>query len=384
MCGRAVQTKTSLQSAESIFIHYFPSNHNLRRNKDRGTDVVTSSLPIQQRSSDDCSYCKLDDNLNLSPGMKCIVFSKGLHVENGPTICMQEKVWGIIPHSGTINSPLDEGASKHFSNMMYNARSDTLYEKKTYRDLAIRGNTCIWVIDGFFEWKQPVKNVLSTCRTKQPYFVRRRDGLPLLVPGLWKSVKTGRKCEQSQEDLVLDTFTHLTTNACAPLHWLHHRQPVFLLDSKFATEWIINPSQGLVNEMSLLASAITEKDCFLEWHPVTKSMSKVNYRDTDSVEPIKIQTVPSVKSFFLGGMNNCGKIKTATKKGNLKVVTEVKHHTDRKRKYFRDQVLSPSLSQSIPKKESQGGSQDSFKRVKISKCEIEERKACITDFFKSK
>merc|ERR1719491_1847765 len=97
---------------------------------------------------DDYYFSKCHDNLNLSPGMKSIVFCKEpSQTENASpstvtpttstvtasepmsTICMREKVWGIVPRSGTRNMPLDEGPALHFSNMMYNARSDTLYEK---------------------------------------------------------------------------------------------------------------------------------------------------------------------------------------------------------------------------------------------------------------
>ena len=136
--------------------------------------------------------------------------------------------------------------------------------------------TCVWAIDGFFEWKQPGKNVLSNSSAKQPYFIQRRDGLPLLIPGLWKSVRTGRKRHRQQEipggsvsspdDILLDTFTHLTTDACEPLQWIHHRQPVFLWNSELATEWIMNPSEGLVTQMASSASSMTEKDSLLMWH----------------------------------------------------------------------------------------------------------------------
>lgn len=270
------------------------------------------------------------------------------------SICMREKVWGIVPRAGTKNHPLDQGPGQHFSNMMYNARSDTLYEKKTYRDLAIRGNTCVWAVDGFFEWKQPDKNVLSNSNAKQPYYVCRRDGRPLLIPGLWKSVRTGRRRQRPQEtsersspsyeDVLLDTFTHLTTGACAPLRWLHHRQPVFLWDTQLAIEWIMNPSEGLVDQMASLASGTTEEDSLLTWHPVTKSMSSVKYRNADSIIPIKIKTVPSVKSFFTGGASSTYKRKTTvyqgskgiTKVGNLN--REGNHGNGSKRKFINEDV----------------------------------------------
>jgi hypothetical protein len=63
-------------------------------------------------------------------------------------------------------------------------------------------------------------------------------------------------------------------------------------------EWLQNPSEELVNKMSTLSTDLTEEDSCLHWHPVKKDMSKVSYRDPDSVDPIKIEKVASVKSFF--------------------------------------------------------------------------------------
>jgi len=430
MCGRAVQTKTTLDSAEAILSRSHPSNYDSHVNKDEVTIRVNlPPRPPQQHSStkrccNDYYFSNRHDNLNLSPGMKSIVFCKEpCKTENGSpsttstattptsstttasettsTIRMREKVWGIVSRAGTKNLPLDEGPAQHFSNMMFNARSDTLYEKRTYRDLAIRGNTCVWAIDGFFEWKQPDKNVLSKNSNKQPYFVCRRDGLPLLIPGLWKSVRTGRRRQRSQdnygeslpssdEDILLDTFTHLTTDTCAPLRWLHHRQPVFLWNSQFANEWILNPSEGLVNQMASLASGVMEEDSLLTWHPVTKLMSNVKYRNADSIKPIKIETVPSVKSFFIGGVKNSNKRKTVTNQDKSKSRTILDHlnlkckdDIDLKRQRINEDVPIVTLSQSGQMKLVKVDHQEKTQGTKYDS-KSKKKKGTITNFFACK
>lgn len=423
MCGRAAQTNHSLQSAEAILLQLsIPHNNNI--NKHDG-NMVSSQKPLRQSSAIEFpngSHQKFNDNLNLSPGMKGVVFCKELSTDdNRPTtndntasttnhstsntltlkICMRVKVWGIVPREGTKKSPLDEGPGQHFSNMMYNARSDTLYEKKTYRDLAIRGNTCVWAIDGFFEWKQPGKNVLSNSSAKQPYFIQRRDGLPLLIPGLWKSVRTGRKRHRQQEipggsvsspdDILLDTFTHLTTDACEPLQWIHHRQPVFLWNSELATEWIMNPSEGLVTQMASSASSMTEKDSLLMWHPVTKLMSNVKYQNVDSVERIKIETVPSVKSFFIGGVSsNNRKITKAQHINNKNVTafsglkTKGKYGMNPKKNYIGEDLVSQNPSKTEEQKQLYGDNLR-CKKTQFKKGDYEAKtktkKGTITSFF---
>jgi len=321
MCGRTAQTKNSIDSAEVMLLG------SLQNEKSR------KGVSLKKLGESNTSSCEIKDNFNLSPGMMSIVFCKELSVDkdesNSKTakICRQEKVWGIVPRTGTKKSPLPEGPSKHFSHMMFNARSESLYQKRTFRDLVTRGNTCVWAIDGFFEWKQPDKNVLSKSKGKQPYYVYRKDGLPLLIPGLWNSVETGRQNTEGQNE-ILQTFTLLTTDACAPVQWLHHRQPVFIWNCNLAFEWIMNPNENLVHEMSSLASGVIKKDNRLVWHPVNKLMSNVKYRNADCTQPVKIETVRSVQSFFAGNVKKKDSPKNKNSDQNEKNLTRGKLKLD--------------------------------------------------------
>jgi putative SOS response-associated peptidase YedK len=134
------------------------------------------------------------DNFNLSPGHDAVVFTLG---QNG-AIEMDRKIWGLVPKGGMPSAPLPLGPSKHFANLMFNARSDTLFSKPTFSRLLNEGKTCVVAFDGFFEWKtDPVGGGKGK---KQPYFVFRNkegsdhDNSPrdyLLLAGLWTSVSTG-------------------------------------------------------------------------------------------------------------------------------------------------------------------------------------------------
>ena len=328
MCGRVAQSQRSLASAQTLFLVHrgapdeqsihirtvtssasgerepSPSrqnNHETRKGTlEEKTQTHTPSNFNDKESTITRTPSSFRDNFNLSPGMTSVVF----HATPTRTgITCSEKIWGLCPKSGSKSHPLPPGVSKHFSNLMYNARSDTLYEKKTFRPLALNGNTCIWCIDGFFEWKEPDKNVLSnqsaSGKRKQPYFVYRKDGLPLIIPGLFTKVKTGRIVDATGKEETIDTFTLITAAACQPLKWLHHRQPCFIWDMSLAKEWLYNPCQELVTQFSTWASELKdEEESCLGWHPVKKDMSKLSYRDRDSVDAIKIEKVASVKSFF--------------------------------------------------------------------------------------
>eukprot|EP00957_Ditylum_brightwellii_P186440 14194902-Ditylum_brightwellii.AAC.1 len=181
---------------------------------------------------------------------------------------------------------------------MFNARSDTLYDKVSFRKLALGGNTCVVAVDGFYEWKDASRNSIGSGGSsggKQPYFVHRKDGLPLLLAGLWTSVPTGR-CNQE----MMETFTILTTQSAKQLSWLHHRQPIILWNVHNAIKWMHKPSKQVLDEISNEASFVHHDN--LVWHPVTKQMSNSQYSGMDCTKPISLETVPSVKQFFTAGI----------------------------------------------------------------------------------
>lgn len=155
--------------------------------------------------------------------------------------------------------------------------------------------TCVVAVDGFYEWKESEKSAIGGGSGKQPYYVYRSDGKPLLIAGLWTSVPTGRGHGYDGKPEKLTTYTLLTTDACPKLQWLHHRQPVFVWDTASAVEWLQSPSQKLEKHMAKGASL--DHDA-VAWYPVSKKMNKTQYREKDCNVAIKIEKVASVKSFF--------------------------------------------------------------------------------------
>jgi len=336
MCGRAAQTADSLATAENILQQNArTSNYQVdpsSRNDSSSSHHHDNDSQQQQQHQDSDCY-------NLAPGNHFVIFHaaqpkqpRTAHAQNNENtttttitpnsssriITSSSKIWGLCPKHGTPKQPLEKGPGKHFANLMYNARSDTLYEKYTFSKLALGYQTCLWPISGYYEWKQDDADVLSNSKGKQPYFVkskRRGDGngkandIPLFIPGLWNRVKTGRKQkkklskndEEEWEDEYIETFTMITTEACSSLRWMHHRQPIMIYNLNLGIEWIFNPSDDVLQKMRQEATGYKENNhsnITIEWHPVTKKMSKISYKGEDCMDPIKIEKVPSVKSFF--------------------------------------------------------------------------------------
>lgn len=294
MCGRAAQT---------IGMVYAASNS------------LKSEPNFQGKVVD--NICPRVDNFNLSPGHDAVVIT----LNHKGELVLERKIWGLVTKGATRNSPIPEGKSKHFSNLMFNARADTLFEKPTFsRLLNERGKTCLVAFDGFFEWKPLIGKM------KQPYFVSRKvpvDGIGtsrpyILMAGLWTSVNTGYSFPKPA---TLDTFAILTTEVCNPLKWLHSRMPVCVWDEALAVQWLKQPSQKLLRQLD--EGANKTHGMMLQWHAVSTQMSSTKYRGTDSI--VAIPKLKSIKSFFAPvGNSTTEKTKNVERKDTKNKIADAK------------------------------------------------------------
>jgi putative SOS response-associated peptidase YedK len=277
MCGRTAQTGAAVRAAAEMLNVSLPLEI-------AAPHTSESSSPTNSKRSDSDNQDRLmRDNYNMSPGMDALVFV----LDSNDQIKVERKVWGLVTRGGTPSNPLPSGMGQHFSNLMFNARSDTMYQKPSFSQLAKSRKSCLVAFDGFYEWKTELGK-------KQPYFVYRKKlpkesangNLPfLLMPGLWTSVQTGR-----ETDPVLDTFTLITSDVCPSLKWLHTRMPVCLWDTNLAKEWLRSPSDKTFKKIEAQASEMEQ----FAWHAVTPDMSSVKYRSQDALKALpKMKTVDS-------------------------------------------------------------------------------------------
>jgi putative SOS response-associated peptidase YedK len=112
--------------------------------------------------------------------------------------------WGLVPWW----APDPKGGGR-----LINARSETVATRPSFRD-AFRARRCWVLADGFYEWARGPDN------RKQPYHIRRPDGRPFAMAGLWDRWRRG------DEEIV--SCTILTTTPSAVVAPLHDRMPVLL------------------------------------------------------------------------------------------------------------------------------------------------------------
>ena len=101
--------------------------------------------------------------------------------------------------------------------LVFNARVETLTEKATFRG-AVRHRRCVFLADAFYEWR---REGTGKAAMKTPYLVRRADGAPMALAGLWE---TWMGADGSE----VDTAAIVTCGANGTLAAIHHRMPAIL------------------------------------------------------------------------------------------------------------------------------------------------------------
>lgn len=141
--------------------------------------------------------------------------------------------WGLVPWFAKEPGPAAR---------MINARAESAATSPAFRD-ALQRRRCLLPADGFFEWQAG-----ATKRApKQPHLVRRGDGRPLALAGLWERWK-------GRDGTKIESCTVLTTTPNALLESIHDRMPVILAPESWSL-WLDRGMQDVERVLPLLVPA---------------------------------------------------------------------------------------------------------------------------------
>jgi len=179
--------------------------------------------------------------------------------------------WGLIP-----SWVKDAAAASEIRMKTFNARSETIHEKPSFRS-AVKSKRCLVLVRGYYEWQHREKERI-------PHFIYMKDEQPMAMAGLyenWTDRETGE---------LLRTCTIITTAASPMMGKIHNskkRMPV-ILARESEKEWI---DQGLPPDKALSYLEPVE-DSNLKAHTISKLISKrgVEKNVADLVEPFSYDT----------------------------------------------------------------------------------------------
>jgi len=165
--------------------------------------------------------------------------------------------WGLTPSWSKDMS---------FSARMINARSETIMEKPSFRNL-LSGKRCIVITDGYYEWQKAVSG-------KQPYYIHHPEGRLLPMAGLWDKWL-------NQEGKPVLSYTVITTAPQSELAFIHDRMPVILAPENL-DKWL----QTTNNPVQIVLPLLQPYRGMLEVYPVSKMVNSPANNSPACAQPL--------------------------------------------------------------------------------------------------
>ena len=202
---------------------------------------------------------------NVAPTLPvyAVAMSRG-DEEKGPHRALGTFRWGLIP--SWAKDPA-------IGNRMINARAEGIASKPAYR-AAVARRRCLIPADAFYEWQRR-QGSDGRPAGKLPWAVRRCDGQPMALAGLWEVWRD----KDDPDAEPVRSCAIVTTAANELMAPIHDRMPVILERADWAA-WL-DPSTPAEAVEALMAPA---RPGVLEAFPVSTRVNKVTNDGPDLLE----------------------------------------------------------------------------------------------------
>ena len=174
--------------------------------------------------------------------------------------------WGLLPP--WAEAPDDRGRQ-------INARSETVFEKPSFKSAALR-HRCLIPASGFYEWQKDGGQ-------SRPYFIHRLDDQPIAMAGIWR--------ESRFADASIATCAILTMDAYPSIAGIHHRMPV-MLDPEAWDAWL---DPGLRDPAALRRALRPLPETRIGAHEVSRAVNSPTNDRAELVEPANERPAPTAE-----------------------------------------------------------------------------------------
>jgi putative SOS response-associated peptidase YedK len=185
-------------------------------------------------------------------------------------------VWGLVPSWAKDPS---------IGSRLINARLETVAEKPAFRK-AFSTRRCLLPANGYYEWYTPEAATQVLGRPvkakKQPFFIHRADGRPLVMAGIYEIWRDPTK-SRDDDSAWLRTCSVITTEATDAVGHIHDRMPMVI--GKDAYDAWLDPSLT-DTDTALELLAVTEPGA-LEAYAVSTEVNSVKNNDRSLVQPLE-------------------------------------------------------------------------------------------------
>jgi putative SOS response-associated peptidase YedK len=217
-----------------------------------------SEIKIKLKFDLDAPAPNFERDWNLPPTRPMLVAIRSLDGKRTPKIMR----WGLLPHWAK---------DEKIAYSTFNARSEEFTTKPAFKNAWKKGQRCLVVTDGFYEWKK----LDPAGKKKQPYAISMVDG-QMVMAGLWEKWKDPKS---GNEVLSCTILTCSPNNVMAELH---DRMPIILPEQNWP-KWL---GEEPATEETLLTLLKPCPDDKLKIWPVDKAVGNVKNNGPQLVREI--------------------------------------------------------------------------------------------------
>ena len=218
-----------------------------------------SEIKIKLKFDLDAPAPNFEADWNKPPAAPMLVAIRSVDGKRTPKMMR----WGLLPHWAK---------DERIAYSTFNARAEEFTTKPAFRDAWKRGQRCLVVTDGFYEWKK----LDPKGKEKQPYAIAMADSGQMVMAGLWAKWKDPKSGNEIQ------SCTILSTNSNEVMAELHDRMPV-ILDEAHWPKWL---GEVPATDEELLAMLRPSPDEALKVWPVDKKVGNVRNKGAELVVPV--------------------------------------------------------------------------------------------------
>lgn len=186
-------------------------------------------------------------------------------------ICPTEEAFAIFNENHLLFSRMKWGfkneiISKNEMTLYINARSETIFEKKNFKNSILK-RRCILPADSFYEWGKYGKS-------KIPYRIMPSEDPVLFMAGIWQAFEHNKA--------LFSAFVIITTEASDDMSGLHNRMPVILNTVKKRENWLSaqTSTDELINMMKPTPGG------YLKNYPVSNIVNNIKVKTGDLHAPV--------------------------------------------------------------------------------------------------
>lgn len=244
-----------------------------------------------------------EPSTNIAPQSVTPVIVSGAHFENDsdPQVIVP-MLWGMIPF-------WHEGDFKKHGLSTNNCRLEHMMNSKLFKGPFTRGQRCVVLCEGFYEW-QTSKSAKPSERPAYYIYMPQKEGLQMHNKSTWEFdiEKDTEKMEPKVKllklaglfDVWVDekgdkiySYSIITFESSNVMSWLHHRMPAVLETDDEVAKWIDYKKYSNEDAMKVLKPAAK-----LGWHKVSKLVNNSRQKSKDCNKPFRESSKGKITSFL--------------------------------------------------------------------------------------